>query len=644
MALPMLVNGADCGPLTLSRGFRNSLIETEGFSSGLIERGMYHNFLRYARSLTCIDQDAARFFSGGSGSTSAAPAPFDLSLLNNALPTTSSYVPMSAHSSKAWTLDFIQKTPNPSAPFHPLFANGMHSMSFQQPLNIVSPGPHLATETPPTHADSSRWEEAFATHELPAASTEAVQEARAHKADDPDALARAAGSLMEAVQNEENPKFKNSAFLGLMKQLRDHEVTVEGDKMVPKEGVSAQGINGKGRAVDPSMTFGGSSATFNSSTAQPMVLRSAEEEIDEYFRQENDAAERHPGLPAALQAQQAEWDRLQNDWSRFEATATGIRPISNYQFAQNNPYLHSQTRHHALHAQGAELSLYESVLQMEAAVQRDPTNVEAWYSLGVKQQENEREAKAIHALRRALELDPNHLPSWVALAISHTNEGNRSGAYEAIQSWVTQNERYKDAVDAFRSHMPERDDMTQHEKFAYLTDCLIHMSRSAEDDIDADIQIALAVLMNTNEAYDKAKDCFLIALAMRPEDPQLYNRVGATLANSGQASEALQYYYKALELNPAYIRARYILSLSLLFRSLTLFRYQEASSHILDALALQEADAVRNSDGTDDKRGVTSTALWDSLKTCCLHLRRLDLASLCDRRDLEAFQLNYQMA
>ena len=136
---------------------------------------------------------------------------------------------------------------------------------------------------------------------------------------------------------------------------------------------------------------------------------------------------------------------------------------------------------------------------MEAAVQRDPSNVDAWYSLGVKQQENEREAKAIHALRRALELDPNHLPSWVALAISHTNEGNRSGAFEAIQAWVNHNERYGDAVNTFRFHSPERDDMTQQEKFAYLTDCLIHMSRSAGDDIDADIQIALAVLMNTNE-------------------------------------------------------------------------------------------------------------------------------------------------
>ena len=29
-----------------------------------------------------------------------------------------------------------------------------------------------------------------------------------------------------------------------MQQLRDHEVTVEGDKMVPVDGVSSQGING----------------------------------------------------------------------------------------------------------------------------------------------------------------------------------------------------------------------------------------------------------------------------------------------------------------------------------------------------------------------------------------------------------------
>ena len=65
-------------------------------------------------------------------------------------------------------------------------------------------------------------------------------------------------------------------------------------------------------------------------------------------------------------------------------------------------------------------------------------------------------------------------------------------------------------------------------------------------------------------------------------------------------------------------------------------RYHEASEHILDALSLQENDSIMNSDGTSDKRGITSSTLWDSLKTCCLHLGRLDLATICDRRDLDS--------
>ncbi len=34
------------------------------------------------------------------------------------------------------------------------------------------------------------------------------------------------------------------------------------------------------------------------------------------------------------------------------------------------------------------------------------------------------------------------------------------------------------------------------------------------------------------------------------------------MANSGSAEEALQYYYRALELNPVYIRARFNLGIS----------------------------------------------------------------------------------
>jgi peroxin-5 len=58
-------------------------------------------------------------------------------------------------------------------------------------------------------------------------------------------------------------------------------------------------------------------------------------------------------------------------------------------------------------------------------------------------------------------------------------------------------------------------------------------------------------------------------------------------------------------------------------------RYEEAAQYMLDALVLQDSDGIR------DNRGVTSSALWQSLKTCCLHMERSDLAVMCDKQNLE---------
>ncbi|THY36463.1 hypothetical protein D6D01_00445 [Aureobasidium pullulans] len=53
-----------------------------------------------------------------------------------------------------------------------------------------------------------------------------------------DELAQTAANLLERVSENQSSKFKNSAFLGLMRQLADREVRVEGDKMVPTNGSS----------------------------------------------------------------------------------------------------------------------------------------------------------------------------------------------------------------------------------------------------------------------------------------------------------------------------------------------------------------------------------------------------------------------
>jgi len=131
--------------------------------------------------------------------------------------------------------------------------------------------------------------------------------------------------------------------------------------------------------------------------------------------------------------------------------------------------------------------------------------------------------------------------------------------------------------------------------------------------------------------YKKAQDCFKAALAVRPNDWLLYNRVGATMANSSHPEEALAYYHRALELNPGYIRARFNWGIS----CMNLKRYDEAAQHILDALALQNSDGVQGSTTLNEKRGVVSSTLWDNLRTTCLHMQRPDLVALCDSKDLE---------
>ncbi|OSX66466.1 hypothetical protein POSPLADRAFT_1053107 [Postia placenta MAD-698-R-SB12] len=728
MSLPMLVNGADCGPINPLRGLskqfdRDRGIQQDHFGTG--RAGPSREAFRSQYSAAAgSSQEAAQFFSPVHSPLALATGPpaFDLSALHASLPASQSHSPAALTpqrqtplSPASWAADFLQH-PVKHSPDLQLPASALaqsQSASAQSESNVqlhstYSPngmatnlrswGPlamsygmnSFASMSAPPFAmpiqkagqdvNASQWDQVFLSQEpagqqvvTPEAAPAVEQKSPEQSRQDADELARTAGRLMETLRHEENPKFKNSEFMGLMRQLRDGDVVVDGNTMVPKEEAApraseAPDVKGKGRATDLRMPLGDNALMTGptpwSSQTQPVrtdrvQIDSAstsegyqESPIDAYLREENETyiefqrqASRNVSQPPLdmAYAQDADWGRLQRDWDLFEATATGVRPLTHYQFQPHNPYLlgeASRTRHHFMHAD-MRSTLFENVLETEAAAQRDPTNAQRWFELGVKQQENEREQKAVQALRRALELEPSHLPSWLALAISYTNESNRRGAYYAIREWVDRNELYRPVVEQFRALNPEAEDMVQSDRLANLVQCLIEAARSdTSGAIDADLQIALAVLLNTSEDYSKAQDCFTTALAVRPDDWLLYNRVGATLANNGNPEEALQYYYRALELNPTYIRAKFNLGIS----CINLRRYEEAAHHILDALVLQDGDSIYERGGSGDKRGVTSHTLWESLKTCCLHLQRIDLATLCDREDLEAFRLNFVLS
>jgi len=50
--------------------------------------------------------------------------------------------------------------------------------------------------------------------------------------EDPDALSRTAGKLLNSVEHNQSSKFQNSQFLTLMRQFRDKQALVQGDKIV----------------------------------------------------------------------------------------------------------------------------------------------------------------------------------------------------------------------------------------------------------------------------------------------------------------------------------------------------------------------------------------------------------------------------
>ena len=135
----------------------------------------------------------------------------------------------------------------------------------------------------------------------------------------------------------------------------------------------------------------------------------------------------------------------------------------------------------------------KGVLELEAAVQADPHNQQAWYALGLKQQENEREDQAILALAKAIQLDPNHRPTYLALAVSYTNEGDQGAANIMLEKWI----ELGDGVTDLPLERREGEGLARERD--RLIGRLIDAARRSPEEIDADVQIALGVLFNSSE-------------------------------------------------------------------------------------------------------------------------------------------------
>ena len=234
------------------------------------------------------------------------------------------------------------------------------------------------------------------SEQVQSAPAQISEEQQQHRVIDPveqDSLARTAGQLVEALREEQNPKFKNSQFMGLMRSLADKTSVVEGSDIVLASSTSENttatiaDVKGKGKERAGTIdTLGQTTRAYPyyanfgmDSGGQPTLLSHVQgqasdttttsdvnqdpyDEVYEYFKQENEdyiAYHQTANQVAAPDTQglwddssrQYDWDKLQKEWDAWEANAVGVRKMSNYQFAAENPYLlGSSTRVHDAHS------------------------------------------------------------------------------------------------------------------------------------------------------------------------------------------------------------------------------------------------------------------------------------------------------
>ncbi|CAK1355879.1 Peroxisomal targeting signal receptor [Cercospora beticola] len=327
-------------------------------------------------------------------------------------------------------------------------------------------------------------------------------------------------------------------------------------------------------------------------------------------------------------------------------------PNGTYMFEENNLFKDVPNAFEEgmkIMREGGNLSI--AALAFEAAVQKDNEFVEAWVALGQAQAQNEKESPAIRALEQAIKLDPSNPEALMGLAVSYTNEGYDTLAYRTLERWVAAKYPQLGVTPRGVDVEEEMGFTDRHQLHEKVTNYFLEAAQLNPEggDVDVDVQVGLGVLFYGSEDYDKAVDCFTAALnshqhgSMKREGEEhlLWNRLGATLANSNRSEEAIEAYSRALELRPNFVRARYNLGVS----CINLGVLEEAAGHLLGALSMHRvleqegrekaAELMKDGHGNDvDEHAVDqvlqqnqSTNLYDTLRRVFTQMNRRDLAS-----------------
>ncbi|KYR01636.1 tetratricopeptide-like helical domain-containing protein (TPR) [Tieghemostelium lacteum] len=285
--------------------------------------------------------------------------------------------------------------------------------------------------------------------------------------------------------------------------------------------------------------------------------------------------------------------------------------------------------------------IVDSTKILEDEVKKTPDNSMAWMYLGTVYAEDDKDTEALRALETSVKLDPNNLAARVLLSVSLANELQLERSMDVLYQWIKRNPMYSAIANQYTYNEKQNDTAPQSmvnpfidedNPFLYqldtigieykqktIIDMFTEASRVNLENPDPDVHIILGILDNVRSDYESAVNHFKLALEIRPDDYQLWNKLGATLTNGSRPQEALSSYYKALEINPSYVRARANLGIAFM----NMADYPNAAKNLLHAISM---------------RPNVPNHMWDTLTNIFLILHRDDLVTKSRQKDVSLLQ------
>jgi len=393
--------------------------------------------------------------------------------------------------------------------------------------------------------------------------------------------------MIEQLRNSDNPKWRNSKFLKFISRIQNGEIELKDNQVIEKVPERESEFN---------QDWGGDF----------MARYGGLDELGEY----DDLSENYQGVHSPFMWESGSDENKivlgQQELKDFDWTASlakakemTVPPDPEYQFV-HTPQTNPMSDVKSPFEEGLRLlrsgETQQAISAFEAELQARPDNAEAWRYLGQAHAENEAERQAIACLLKAVSLDPYNLPALMTLGVSFANDLDESRSLNYLKTWLLNNPEYQDgALAAQRQSIEEYEQLygggTGQSMDVTLHDEVIKMFVNATtiNSNDSDLYTVLGVLYHLTEDYDKSIESFKTSLRLQPEDPFVWNKLGATQANNSRSAEASHAYRRALQLRPKFVRALTNLAISYANQG----KHDDAARAYLDSLSHNpEADHV----------------------------------------------------